>query len=148
MNKIVMKKLSPTIITAKHIEDLPDVSKAVITKFPRARIFAFYGPMGAGKTTFIKTICDQLGVKDNVTSPTFSLINEYRSDSGTPVFHFDFYRIRRIEEAMDLGYEDYFYSGHYCLIEWPELIAPLLPDDAIAVTISVNEEDSSRQFVF
>lgn len=92
--------------------------------------------MGAGKTTFIKAICQVMKVTDTVQSPTFSIINEYRTETGAPVFHFDFYRIKKIEEVYDIGYEDYIYSGNYCFLEWPELIEPLLPKDAVRVRIS------------
>jgi tRNA threonylcarbamoyladenosine biosynthesis protein TsaE len=104
--------------------------------FPDSRVFAFFGSMGAGKTTFIKAICAELGVEDIVQSPTFSIINEYKTRSGESIYHFDFYRIKKIGEVFDIGYEDYLYSGNYCFIEWPELIGPLLPDDTIRVHIS------------
>lgn len=103
------------------------------------RIVAFYGSMGAGKTTFIKAICDVLGVTDTVNSPTFAIVNEYLAASGDSVYHFDFYRIKKIEEAYDFGYEDYFYSGNLCLIEWPELIEELLPEDTVRVKIEEIE---------
>ncbi len=111
------------------------------------RIFAFYGEMGTGKTTFIISLCEQLQVNDVVTSPTFALINEYNSAKGFRVFHFDFYRINKIEEVYDLGYDDYFNSGNYCLIEWPEKIEDLLPEEAVKVQINVlpNQE---REIVF
>lgn len=103
-------------------------------------VFAFYGKMGAGKTTFIKAICEELGVEDAITSPTFSIVNEYRSDvSGELIYHFDFYRIKKLEEVYDMGFEDYFYSGALCFIEWPELIEELLPSDAVKVTIEEGE---------
>ncbi len=103
------------------------------------KIVAFYGSMGAGKTTFIKAICDVLGVTDTVNSPTFAIVNEYLAASGESVYHFDFYRIKKIEEAYDFGYEDYFYSGNLCLIEWPELIEELLPEDTVRVKIEEIE---------
>ena len=103
------------------------------------KIVAFYGSMGAGKTTFIKAICDVLGVTDTVNSPTFAIVNEYLAASGDSIFHFDFYRIKKIEEAYDFGYEDYFYSGDLCLIEWPELIEELLPEDTVRVKIEEIE---------
>lgn len=100
------------------------------------RAFAFYGKMGAGKTTFIKALCDVLGVEDVVNSPTFAIVNEYHSTVlAGPVFHFDFYRIRRIEEAMDMGADEYFYSGSPCFIEWPELVEDILPEETIAVKV-------------
>ena len=107
-------------------------------------VFAFYGQMGAGKTTFIKAVCAELGIADTVNSPTFSIVNEYRSDStGALVYHFDFYRIKKLEEVYDMGYEDYFYSGAPCFIEWPELIEELLPEDTVRVTIE-EQPDHSR----
>lgn len=102
------------------------------------KVFAFYGEMGAGKTTFVRALCACLGVTDPVTSPTFSIVNEYRSGTdGRPIFHFDFYRIRRIEEVYDMGYEEYFYSGAVCLLEWPELVEELLPETAVRVHLEV-----------
>ncbi len=107
------------------------------------RVFTFYGGMGAGKTTFIKALCQELGVTDDVVaSPTFAIVNEYEGRDGA-IYHFDFYRIHRLSEAQDIGCEDYFYSGRPCFIEWPELIEPLLPDDAVRVTIA-EEPDGSR----
>lgn len=116
-------------------------AKELIERFPQQRVFAFYGKMGAGKTTFIQAICRELGTNDNVTSPTFALINEYKTVKGDSIFHFDFYRIKELEEAFDLGYEDYIYSGNYCLIEWPEKIEPLLPQEFVAVNIEVEEKE-------
>jgi tRNA threonylcarbamoyladenosine biosynthesis protein TsaE len=107
-------------------------------------VFAFRGEMGAGKTTFIKAICENLGVSDTINSPTFAIVNEYRSDSAELIYHFDFYRINKIEEVFDFGYEDYFYSGSLCFIEWPELIENLLPDDTVNVYIK-SLEDGSRE---
>ncbi len=106
----------------------------------QSTVFAFYGKMGVGKTTFIKAICEELGVNDVVTSPTFAIVNEYEVNSTAStavhlIYHFDFYRIKKVEEAYDMGYEDYFYSGHLCFIEWPELIEDLLPKDAVRVDI-------------
>ncbi len=107
-------------------------------------IFAFYGAMGAGKTSFIKAICEELGVKDVITSPTFAIVNEYALPDGDAVFHFDFYRINKMEEAYDLGYEEYFYSGRYCFIEWPEKIESLLPDNCTMVHIE-EQVDGTRK---
>ena len=120
----------------KSEAELPQAAEALLSAYPEARVFAFYGQMGAGKTTFIKILCKTLGVPDIVQSPTFAIINEYKRDSGESVFHFDFYRIKKAEEAFDIGYEDYIYSGNYCFIEWPELIGDLLPEDAVKVTIT------------
>lgn len=108
-----------------------------------SKVFAFYGKMGAGKTTFIKAVCEHMGVKDVITSPTFAIVNEYESETtGGQIFHFDFYRIKKLEEVYDLGYEEYFYGGAYCFIEWPELIEDLLPENAVKVTIKENEDGS------
>ena len=106
-------------------------------------VIAFYGKMGAGKTTFIKAICEELGVEDVITSPTFAIVNEYSLPSQEALYHFDFYRIKKLEEVYDMGYEDYFYSGNLCLIEWPELIEELLPENALRVTIE-EQPDGSR----
>ena len=106
-------------------------------------VFAFNGQMGAGKTTFIKALCEALGVSEPVTSPTFAIVNEYRSDeTGELIYHFDFYRIKKLEEAYDMGCEDYFYSGAVCLIEWPELVEDLLPGNTIWVDIKVNDDET------
>lgn len=123
---------------------LPEAAKQFVQAMDQNTVFAFYGKMGAGKTTFIKAICEELGVTDVINSPTFSIVNEYRSDtSGELIYHFDFYRIKKIEEVYDMGYEDYFDSGAVCFIEWPELIDDLLPGDAVKVTIT-EQEDGSR----
>lgn len=118
---------------------LQKVARHLLDSFPEERVFAFYGSMGAGKTTFIKAICHELGSEDYVTSPTFALINEYTTKNSSVIYHFDFYRIKKIEEAFDLGYEDYVYSGNYCFIEWPEMIEQLLPAGIVEVRISEGE---------
>lgn len=105
------------------------------------RVLAFYGGMGAGKTTLIRELCRALGVTDNVTSPTFALVNEYRTANGEKIFHFDFYRIKKLEEAYDLGYNEYFDSGCLCLIEWPELVEELLPDDVLRIRLDAPEAE-------
>ncbi|MCE4563839.1 tRNA (adenosine(37)-N6)-threonylcarbamoyltransferase complex ATPase subunit type 1 TsaE [Maribellus sp. CM-23] len=128
----------------ESLSALSEAAKELISIFPDERVFAFYGKMGAGKTTFIQSICRELGSRDNITSPTFALINEYNTAKMESIFHFDFYRIKDIEEAFDLGYEDYIYSGSYCLIEWPEMIEPLLPEKMVEVKIEVSE-DGTRQ---
>lgn len=126
------------------LDQIHEAARAFISAMGECTVFAFYGKMGVGKTTFIKAICEELGVTDVINSPTFSLVNEYRSDStGELIYHFDFYRIHKMEEAFDFGYEDYFYSGALCFIEWPELIEALLPLDAVKVTLE-EKEDGSR----
>ncbi len=132
------------IIRIDSIEHIREAAAEFVANIADRTIFAFYGKMGAGKTTFIKAICEQLGVEDVITSPTFAIVNEYTSGEGRPIYHFDFYRIKKLEEVYDMGYEDYFYSGNLCLIEWPELIEPLLPEDAVCVSISVSD-DGSRE---
>ena len=133
-------------IKINGIEGLEEAAKTFVNAMGERSVFAFYGKMGAGKTTFIKALCKALGIEDIVNSPTFALVNEYRSDTtGELVYHFDFYRINKIEEVYDMGYEDYFYSGAICLIEWPELIEDLLPEDAVRVDIVENADGSRTQ---
>ena len=117
------------------LDDINQAARKFIELMGEHRLFAFYGGMGAGKTTFIKALCQELGVADNVSSPTFAIVNEYGSDIG-PIYHFDFYRIKSPAEVMDLGFEDYAYSGNLCLMEWPELIEDLLPDNTVNVHIA------------
>ncbi|MBR5808078.1 MAG: tRNA (adenosine(37)-N6)-threonylcarbamoyltransferase complex ATPase subunit type 1 TsaE [Alistipes sp.] len=120
------------------LDELKSVAEAVIESLDGRNVVAFCGTMGAGKTTLISAIMEYLGSDDTVTSPTFALVNQYGTAAGdTVVYHFDFYRINRIEEVFDMGYEEYFYSGDLCLIEWPELIEDLLPEDAMVVRIEV-----------
>ena len=153
-------------IVISDIEHVGEAARQFVKLMGDSCIFAFYGSMGAGKTTFIKALCEELGVSDVITSPTFAIVNEYtitqpparpedacyRRDARTPnthqtIYHFDFYRIKRIEEVYDMGYEDYFYSGNLCFIEWPELIEQLLPDDAVHVSI-IQQPDNSRILSF
>ncbi len=129
-------------IKIKTLKDLEKSAAELINQFPGSRIFAFYGKMGAGKTTFIQALCKVLGSNDNVTSPTFALINEYQTPINGSIFHFDFYRIKNLEEAFDLGYEDYLYSGSYCFIEWPEKIESILPENLVEVKIEIAEDES------
>lgn len=131
----------------EKIDSLKDLEKAAInllSAFPDQYIFAFYGKIGAGKTTFIQSICKLLGSDDIVTSPTFAIINEYKTAGQKSIFHFDFYRIKSLEEAFDLGYEDYLFGNDYCLIEWPEMIEPLLPEKFVGVKIEVNPDKSRK----
>lgn len=130
-------------IKIKSLNDIRTAAKTFIDNMGTARVFAFYGKMGAGKTTFIKALCEELGVTDVITSPTFAIVNEYTTADEEPIYHFDFYRIKRLEEVYDMGYEDYFYSGHLCLLEWPELIEDILPENTTKVTIS-EQPDGSR----
>ena len=130
-------------ITIKDLDHIEDSAREFIAQMGDDTVFAFYGKMGAGKTTFIKALCKLLGVEDEVNSPTFAIINEYRSETTAElIYHFDFYRIKKLEEVYDLGYEDYFYSGALCFIEWPELVEELLPTDAKKVTITENSDGS------
>ena len=134
-------------ITIKDLDHIEDAAREFIGQMGDDTVFAFYGKMGAGKTTFIKALCKLLGVEDEVNSPTFAIINEYRSETTAElIYHFDFYRIKKLEEVYDLGYEDYFYSGALCFIEWPELVEELLPLDAKKVTITENS-DGTRTIV-
>ena len=134
-------------ITIKDLDHIEEAAREFIGQMGDDTVFAFYGKMGAGKTTFIKALCKLLGVEDEVNSPTFAIINEYRSQTTAElIYHFDFYRIKKLEEVYDLGYEDYFYSGALCFIEWPELVEELLPLDAKKVTIT-ETSDGSRTIV-
>ena len=141
-------------IRISSLDTIHEAAREFIQHIDETRVFAFYGKMGAGKTTFVKAICEELGSTDVITSPTFSIVNEYgisynkmsslsREDLGGSIYHFDFYRIKKLEEVYDMGYEEYFYSGALCLIEWPELIEEILPEDAVRVTIE-EQPDGSR----
>ena len=176
-------------IRIQQLDNIGEAARQFVQAIGQHRVFAFYGKMGAGKTTFIKAICEELGVQDVITSPTFAIVNEYTIEPHNPplgqrtlagqepsslrsaaldqrslategtqeghlqgknaqrVYHFDFYRIKKLEEVYDMGYEDYFYSGDLCFIEWPELIEELLPDDAVSVTIE-EQADGTRSVVF
>ena len=128
-------------IKIQDLAHINEAAKAFVENIGDHTVFAFYGKMGAGKTTFIKAICEELGVEDVITSPTFAIVNEYTAQ-GEPVYHFDFYRIKKLEEVYDMGFEDYFYSGSLCLIEWPELIEEVLPENAVKVYITENPDGS------
>ena len=134
-------------IKIDSLDNIHVTAKKFIANMGTGKVFAFYGKMGAGKTTFIKAICEELGVNDVITSPTFAIVNEYTADNDTPIDHFDFYRIKKLEEVYDMGYEDYFYSGNLCLLEWPELIEDILPEDVTKVTIT-EQEDGTRLVEF
>lgn len=132
-------------IKIQSLDQIHEAARQFIAAMDEGAVFAFYGKMGAGKTTFIKAVCEELGVTDVVNSPTFAIVNEYRSEkTGELIYHFDFYRIKKLEEVYDMGYEDYFYSGALCFIEWPELVEELLPGDAVKVMIE-EQEDGSRE---
>ena len=134
-------------IKINTLGDIHEAAKTFNENRGNATVLAFYGKMGAGKTTFIKALCEEFGVEDVITSPTFSIVNEYTDRDGKPIYHFDFYRIKKIEEVYDMGYEDYFDSGNLCLLEWPELIDDLLPEDVLKVTIT-EQEDGARLIEF
>lgn len=126
------------------LDKINDTAKEFVSIMGEHKVFVFYGSMGAGKTTFITALCKELGVTDVISSPTFAIVNEYETVSGNSIYHFDFYRINKVEEAFDFGYEDYFYSGNLCFIEWPEKVAELIPDNAVKVFIT-EKEDGSRE---
>lgn len=121
-------------------DQLGEIAEKLIKQAGAHRVFSIYGQMGAGKTTLVQAICRSMGVTDHVTSPTFTLVNEYQSETGDPVFHFDFYRIKNESEALDFGFENYLYSGHYCFIEWPEKVASLLPDEQAVISIDIVDD--------
>lgn len=129
------------------LEHIEEAARQFIAAMEDNTVFAFYGSMGAGKTTFVKAICQVLGVEDVINSPTFAIVNEYRSQTDELIYHFDFYRIKKLDEVYDMGYEDYFYCGALCFIEWPELIEELLPLDAVKINIT-EQVDGSRLVQF
>lgn len=136
-----------TTIRIESLEKIQEAAKNFVANMGDNTVFAFYGKMGAGKTTFVKAICEELGVEDTITSPTFAIVNEYRSDlAGELIYHFDFYRIKKLDEVYDMGYEDYFYSGAICFIEWPELIEELLPGNTVKVSIE-ELENGEREVI-
>lgn len=132
-------------IEIQNISDIRTTAREFINAMGNNTVFAFYGAMGAGKTTFIKAVCEELGVAETITSPTFAIVNEYKDKRNQPIYHFDFYRINKLEEAFDFGYEDYFYSGNLCFIEWPELIEPILPENS--VKISIKEQENGNRII-
>jgi tRNA threonylcarbamoyladenosine biosynthesis protein TsaE len=126
--------------TINSVEELQTVAKELLFYIHSNPVIAFYGKMGIGKTTLIKAICKEMFVEKTVTSPTFALVNEYKTPSDEMIYHFDFYRINKVEELYDFGYEEYFYSGHYCFVEWPELAENMLPDDTLKISLSEGEK--------
>ena len=134
-------------IKINSLSEISTAAKQFVAAMGDNTIFAFYGHMGAGKTTFIKAICEELGVKDVITSPTFAIVNEYTDGQGEPVYHFDFYRIKKQEEVYDIGFEDYVESGSICFMEWPELIEDILPADTVKVSIT-KQPDGTRLVEF
>ena len=129
-------------LTLKNLNNINDVARQFVEAIGNRTHIAFDGEMGAGKTTFIKAVCDELGVIDIVNSPTFSIVNDYATADGRHIYHFDFYRLKSPQEALDFGIEEYFASNSLCLMEWPEQIEPLLPDDTLQVTIAVGTDGS------
>lgn len=134
-------------ITIDSLDNIRAAAREFIKNMGNSHVFAFYGKMGAGKTTFIKAICEELGVEDVITSPTFAIVNDYTAGDGRHIYHFDFYRIKKLDEVYDMGYEDYFYSDSLCFLEWPELMEELLPSDAVKVTIT-QQDDGTRVVEF
>jgi len=126
------------------LSEIPEISRKILDEYPDERVFAFYGDLGAGKTTLIKALCIVLGVTEEVTSPSFAIINEYESGGVDLIYHFDFYRIKKLEEVLDIGYEEYLFSGYYCFLEWADKIEELLPDRYISISITKNENDKGR----
>ena len=126
-------------ITINGIEDYPQAAREFVELLDKGRIFAFYGKMGSGKTTFIKSICEELGVEDSINSPTFAIVNEYEDRNQNTIYHFDFYRIKAIEEVYNMGYEEYLYGDAICFMEWPELIEELLPEETVKVFVEETE---------
>ena len=134
-------------ILIRSVENIDEASVEFLKRNPANKVIALYGEMGAGKTTFTKALCKVLGVVDGVNSPTFTLINEYRTKGGETIYHFDFYRINKLEEAFDIGFEEFAESGNLCIIEWPEKIEQILPSDTLRVKISVLD-DGKRELIF
>ena len=132
-------------ITINNLDNIREAAREFISRMGDTTVFAFRGKMGVGKTTFIKAICEELGVEDVINSPTFAIVNEYRSATGELIYHFDFYRINDIREAYDFGYEEYFFSGDLCLVEWPDEDEQLLPENVMTVRITVDS-DTARTF--
>ena len=130
-----------------NLADMPHVARKILLAYPDERVFALYGELGAGKTTLIKAFCEILKVNDEVTSPSFSIVNEYEAGGIDLIYHFDFYRIKKLEEVLDIGYEEYFYSGYYCFLEWPDKIEELLPESYVYIAITKNDHDEGRKII-
>jgi len=129
------------------LADMPHITRKIIGAYPEERVFALYGELGAGKTTLIKAFCHVLKVNDEVTSPSFSIVNEYEAGGIDLIYHFDFYRIKKLEEVLDIGYEEYFYSGYYCFLEWADKIEELLPEAYVYISITKNDNDEGRKII-
>ena len=129
------------------LPELTTVARNILDAFPGELVFALYGNLGAGKTSLIKAFCEDLGVADEVTSPSFTLVNEYHCSNDELVYHFDFYRIRKLEEVMDIGYEEYLYSGWYCFLEWADKMEELLPESYVEISVEKNESDDKRKIL-
>ncbi len=128
-------------IIIKHLKDLPEAARKFLVLTGNNRIFAFYGSMGSGKTTIIKAVCEEIGATDLVSSPTFTLVNEYKTKEGSTLYHIDFFRIRNLSEVFDFGIEEYLSSGSYCFMEWPELVEEILPENTVRVKITVGNKE-------
>ena len=128
-------------IILRHTDHLPETVKLLLTLSGKKRLFAFYGPVGSGKTTIIKAICRELGAEDQTSSPSFTIVNEYMTKGGETLYHIDFYRIKKQEEVFDFGIEEYFASGSYCFMEWPELVEEILPPETYKIRITVGAKD-------
>lgn len=143
-----IKNSSRQQVVINSVDELENIAREILAIYPDERVYALYGSMGSGKTTLIKAFCKVLQVKDITSSPSFAIVNHYRTTSDENVYHFDFYRIKNIEEVLDIGYEDYFFSGDYCFIEWPEKIEKLLPGNFVYIEIVESEEDGCRIISF
>jgi tRNA threonylcarbamoyladenosine biosynthesis protein TsaE len=137
-----------TKISCKSTSKLPEIARALLEKHKEKRIFLLRGAMGAGKTTFMQAVAKELQSKDIVSSPTFAIVNQYETLTANLIYHFDFYRIKNLKEALDIGFEEYLYSGEYCFIEWAENVEELLDDDAVNIYISVDVNNQTRTFSF
>jgi ATPase, YjeE family len=135
------------VIIIESIDNVADAAEQFLAEVTESNIIALYGAMGAGKTTLIKAVCKALGVEESVTSPTFTIVNEYRTPENEPIYHFDFYRIEKLSEAFDIGFEEFIESDNLCLIEWPEKVEQILPENTLRVKIEVTD-DGQRRLIF